>query len=479
VTSFSILSNNLISWSVQISLVAALGAALPLLFRIRHPKTQLAFLHFVLAICILLPFVEPWQHPLLVANGTAGHVPHSEYGTLWLQYLSWIIGAGILVKLCWLAGGLSQIRRYRSSATRIFPIPESIRQARILTRTDARFGISRCVDGPATLGYTDPIILLPESFQTLDHDAQLSIVCHELIHVRRNDWLVTLFEAIIGCVFWFSPAMWLLLSQIKLTREQLVDAEVVALTAAPEPYVQALLAMSGAQGKLKTIPASFFLSDGHLPRRVRSLLTKRRGSIGRLAVSYGLIACLLSVFTIGVTVWFPLIGEAYSMKTAAQHNILRPALIARTNPTVVPKSLVPTFNVQVPVDRAVPEDVVYSFSEVNSDTAEGEMTFLSHVPPPAPPLLRLLRIPGQPAVRLFRPGELATPEDIARIQSALGDSAVIEVMQSGDGTVQKVTIQRRRSTDEISGGVFGFGIGPDGGFTTGAAGTVVAGDIVH
>jgi len=474
----SLLSENLIPWSIQISVVAALGAGLPRLFKVRHPKTQLAFLHFILAVCILLPFVEPWQHPFLAANGAVRNVSHAVTGTPWLNYLVWVICAGIVAKLCWLAGGLFQIRKYRSSSSRVFPIPESIREARILTQADARFGVSRCVDGPATLGYMDPIILLPESFQTLDHDAQLGIACHELIHVRRNDWVVTFLEEIIGCVFWFSPAMWLLLSQIKLTREQLVDSEVVALTAAPEPYVQALLAMSGAQGKLRTVPASFFLSDGHLPHRVRSLLTKRHGSIGRLAVSYGLIACLLCVFSIGVTVWFPLIGEAYSMKTAAQHHILPPVRIARTNPAVVSKALVPTFNVPVPVNQAVPEDVVYSFSEVNSDTVEGDMTFLLHVPPP-PPSLRLFRIPGQPGVRLFRPGELATPEDISRIQSALGDRAIIEVMQAGDGTVQKVIIQRRSSPDESTGGVFGFGIGSDFGFATAAAGTVVAGDSVH
>jgi len=478
VTSFSILSNNLISWWVQISIVAALGAALPLLFRVRHPKTQLAFLHFVLAVCILLPFVEPWHHPLLVENGTAGHVSHAESGTPWLQYLSWIIGAGIFVKLCWLAGGLSQIRRYRSSATRLFPMPESIRRARMLTRTDARFGISRRVDGPATFGYMDPMILFPESFRLLDIEAQLSVVCHELIHVRRNDWLVTLFEEFIGCVFWFSPAMWLLLSQIRLTREQLVDTEVVALTAAPEPYVQALLAMSGAQGKLKTIPASFFLSDGHLPQRVRSLLKKRSGSIGRLSVSFISIVFLLTVFAIGVTVWFPLIGDAYSIETATRNHVLPPALIARPV-SVTPKAPASTFNVRVPVQRAEPEDVVYSFSDVSSDTEVGDLTVLQQEPLPPPPSLRLFRIPGQPAIRMFRPGEMVTPEDIARLQAAFGEASIVEVMQSGDGTVQKVIIQRRRSTDEISGGVIGFGIGSDGGFTTGAAGTVVAGDRVH
>jgi len=198
VNSFSILSDNLISWWVQVTVIAALGAALPVLFRIRHPRTQVAFYHFILLICVALPFVEPWHHPLLIANGAVQSGVNLLPKISWLTCLGWIFAAGMLVKLCWLAGGFLQIHRYRASATRIFPIPESIRQARALTCADARFGISRNVDSPATLGHVDPIISLPESFLSLDHDAQLSIVCHELIHVRRNDWLVTLIVEIIG-----------------------------------------------------------------------------------------------------------------------------------------------------------------------------------------------------------------------------------------------------------------------------------------
>jgi beta-lactamase regulating signal transducer with metallopeptidase domain len=245
VNSFSVLSDNLISWWIQVTVIAALGTALPILFRIRHPRTQIAFYHFILVVCVGLPLIEPWYHPLLIANGAVQRGANLLPEVSWLSYLVWIFAAGILVKLFWLAGGYLQIRRYRASATRIFPIPESIRQAP-LTRADARFGISRNVDGPATLGRVDPIILLPESFLSLGHDAQLSIVCHELIHVKRNDWLVTLFEEIIATLFWCNPAVWMLQSQTKLSREQLVDSEVVALTAAPASYVQALLVMAGA-----------------------------------------------------------------------------------------------------------------------------------------------------------------------------------------------------------------------------------------
>jgi beta-lactamase regulating signal transducer with metallopeptidase domain len=460
VNSFSVLSDNLISWWIQVTVIAALGTALPILFRIRHPRTQIAYYHLILVVCVVLPLIEPWYHPLLIANGAVQRGVNFLPGVSWPTYLMWVFAAGILVKLCWLAGGYLQIRSYRASATRIFPIPESIRQARTLTCADARFGISRNVDGPATLGRVDPIVLLPESFLSLGHEAQLSIVCHELIHVKRNDWLVTLVEEIIATLFWCNPAVWMLQSHTKLSREQLVDSEVVALTAAPASYVQALLVMAGATKTLKTIPAALFLNDGHLPHRVRSLLTKRNGSVGRLAVSYSLIVCLLVVFTAATTLWFPLVGQARTVETFAQNHLLPQKLIARTKPVVIAQTP-STFDVHVPVPPTPSKDQLYFSGEVASAGVEQHFRVLPAPPLPPPMFQPFERLESQ-GIRMVRPGDKLTPEDLVRMQSVLGERTLIEVIQAEDGTVQRITIQRRRSPDEISVGPFRLGIGPGG-----------------
>src|SRR5580693_9690035 len=56
---------NLISWMWQVFVIATLGWLLPSLFRIRHPRTQLAYYHAVLALCLILPLAEPWRHPVI------------------------------------------------------------------------------------------------------------------------------------------------------------------------------------------------------------------------------------------------------------------------------------------------------------------------------------------------------------------------------------------------------------------------------
>jgi len=479
VNSFSILSDNLISWWLQVTVIAALGTALPVLFRIRHPKTQVAFYHFILLACVALPLVEPWHHPLLIRHGDVQSGVNLLPKISWLTYVGWVFAAGMLLKLSWLAGGFLQIRRYRTSATRVFPIPESIRQARALTRADAQFGFSRNVDGPVTLGHVDPIILLPETFLSLDHDAQLGIVCHELIHVRRYDWLVTLFEEIIATLFWCNPAVWMLQSQTKLSREQLVDSEVVALTAAPASYVQALLVMAGASRKLKPVPAALFLNDGHLPHRVRSLLTTRKGSTCRLVISYALVAGLLIVFTSAATLWFPLVGEAQTVETIARNPILPQTLIVRPKPRVFVQAPPSTFNVHVPVPPEPSRDRMYYSGGETSTNVEQHFKDFKVLPLPPDLFLQPLRVLEKQGIRVVRPGERITPEEIVRMQQALGDQTLVEVTQSEDGTVRQIKIQRRRSPDEINFGPLRFHVGPDSVFSTGTAVPADNADGVH
>ena len=53
--------SNLFSWSVQVLLLAAVGAAASLL--LRNPKARLYFWQGLLLVALLLPLIEPWRQP--------------------------------------------------------------------------------------------------------------------------------------------------------------------------------------------------------------------------------------------------------------------------------------------------------------------------------------------------------------------------------------------------------------------------------
>lgn len=93
---------------------------------------------------------------------------------------------------------------------------------------DIRF--SDVVDGPATIGARHPIVLLPSRVLDLPLPVQRAVLCHELIHVRRRDWLPALLEELWCAVLWFHPAARALASRLSLARETLVDEATIAHT---------------------------------------------------------------------------------------------------------------------------------------------------------------------------------------------------------------------------------------------------------
>jgi beta-lactamase regulating signal transducer with metallopeptidase domain len=372
---------NLLPWIAQITVIALVAALMPVLFQVRHPRTQLVYCHLMLVVCLLLPFLEPWRHPVFLISGNstpdeavrptaspeaqpsaqAANVgisrsvpspPSPAPLPFWRRVpadglLLWILAAGVLGRLSWLLVGLWHIRRYRIAATPLYPIPESVQAAAALTHADALFCISSNVPGPVMLGVFRPVVLLPESFLSLDDEAQCGIAAHELLHVQRKDWLVTALEEISGALMWFNPAVWWLLSQTRLAREQLVDAEAVRLTSAREPYIHALLAIARMRLALDLAPAPLFLRRRHLTQRMHSLLKDVSVSGFRLLSSYASIAVILALAGWLSFVSFPLVGlpqvewiaAAVPVTPAAQASAVvpsQPVERPRSNPVPVP-----------------------------------------------------------------------------------------------------------------------------------------------
>lgn len=426
---------NLLSWLVQVSVIATLGALLPTLLRIRHPRSQLAYYHTILVLCLALPLIQPWQHPLVMVSTPIVQSRGATAGISWAGLILGIIALGTVAKLLWLGAGLWQLRRYRRSAIPLYPIPQSIREARIYTGADAVFCISKDVAGPATLGYFDPVVLLPPSFLSLDEDAQRSVACHELLHVWRNDWLITVVEEVASSLLWFHPAVWWLIARAKLTREQVVDAEVVRMTA-PGPYIEALLSMAVVSKGRLALPTAPFFTEGHLVHRMRSLLASPRRSLARLCVSYACMALVLLLAGWTVLILFPLSGEALAVTPPLQRLPLK---------LIAPSQIARGFNVQVPPPNGETRDVFYFMhgEAGNATQGSGVLHFEVAPPPPPPPPGMAFRMLS-PGVRILRPGQIATPEEIQGFIASFPERSLVEVIQGEDGTVQKVMVTARR-----------------------------------
>jgi beta-lactamase regulating signal transducer with metallopeptidase domain len=316
--------SNPLFWSVQVALLVLVAGFLPRLFQIRQPQVLLAYWRALLIITLVLPFVQPWHRlpsisPMMVSSNAdtirfptppATAVTHWHFASMQViaEGIGLVVLGGIVLRFAFLVLGLLRLRRFREAST---PITDGVASAAILNQmvatvgTSAEFRLSANIDSPVTFGLK-PVILLPKNFLATDARFQSAIACHELLHVRRLDWAQHLVEEIVRAVFWFHPAIAWLISRMRLTREQVVDLEVIRLTNARKAYLEALLVFTAGQTRIAAILAPPFLAERQLVERISLMLKEVRMSRGKLVASLGVISCCLAV-VVGLSAWsFPL-----------------------------------------------------------------------------------------------------------------------------------------------------------------------------
>ncbi|MGB9459245.1 MAG: M56 family metallopeptidase [Bryobacteraceae bacterium] len=297
--------SNILAYSLQIGLLVAVAAFLPALMRMRAAGARLLYWQLLLAACLLLPWLRPWHREVIAANVSvttvvtsmaAAPAParfHVSPGNL----LLYLLAAGVVARLAWLSVGLWQLRSYRRRAV---PLENEGVRAEVL--------LSAEISSPVTFGWRRPVILLPERFPQLGDAMQQAILCHENLHVERHDWLFTVAEELVRAILWFHPAIWWLLGEIQLAREQAVDCQVVKITQSRDPYVDALLEMAGARPELDLAPAPLFLRKRHLKQRVMEIVREATMSRTRWISALAASVMFLAAATWLVTGAFPLAG---------------------------------------------------------------------------------------------------------------------------------------------------------------------------
>jgi len=281
---------NLGIYSVQVAALIAVASLLIWASRLESPRALLAFRQTLLAACLLLPALQTWRVPsqsggVRVTQSQAIPVASTAQAALhipWLKVAAAVLLAGIALRLLWLLSGIIRLAICRRRASLMeTPYPQ------------ASIYLSEEVIGPVTFGWLRPAVILPATYPALPEATRQAILHHELAHVDRNDWLFTLGEELVRAVLWFHPAIWWLLAQIHLAREQAVDQAVIEQTESTNHYVEALLAMAGVATEQNISAAPLFLKRRQLARRVALLVKPTAMSTARIRVTLVALATLL------------------------------------------------------------------------------------------------------------------------------------------------------------------------------------------
>jgi TonB family protein len=315
-------TDNLVAITIQAAALAIAGAPLPWLFRVRSPGARLAYWRALLLACLLLPAVQPWvpqtlqpdsargggtEQTTALAVADAGSSEVRPAGPVFPRVeLLDLVAAGIGVRACWFLAGLIALARVRRRAVRLDPPPGTVVDAIGLARADAEFRLAPTPTRPVTFGLFRPVVVVPSDFAAFPEEEQKAIACHELVHVRRHDWLRNLGDEVVRAVAWFHPAAWWLTRQIRLAREEVVDQEVVRQLGSRKSYLDALLRLASPDRGSVFVPAPLFLGRSHLADRVALLLKEVRMSRPRLVLSFVVMAAVLFATGRAVAGAFPL-----------------------------------------------------------------------------------------------------------------------------------------------------------------------------
>ncbi|HET6429951.1 MAG TPA: M56 family metallopeptidase, partial [Phycisphaerae bacterium] len=252
--------------------------------------------------------VTPARPPLLARVSAA-----LEPAMPWLV-LAW--AAGVCVLSVWQLGGWIAAGRLKRLAT----TPPRPDLARTVSRLARAVGVSRpvrvlesvLVKVPGAIGWLKPVILLPAGLATGLTPRQLeAILTHELIHIRRCDYLVNLLQSLVETLLFYHPAVWFISGRIRAERENCCDDMVVAAGAERVCYAESLLhvaqrSVSGGR------PAAAVAATGR-PSQLRTRIARLLG-IGdetslRAVRSWPVALVLVAAIVVAGSVWISARGE--------------------------------------------------------------------------------------------------------------------------------------------------------------------------
>jgi beta-lactamase regulating signal transducer with metallopeptidase domain len=173
-----------------------------------------------------------------------------------------------------------------------------------------RLKVSRCqllqipnLGSPGTAYVWDPVVILPEGIDSyLDREQLVDVLCHELAHVKRLDFVWNSIADVAACLLFFHPVIWLALRELSRDRELACDLKVVeSRDGRASGYALCLTRLARRHVALLTSesPSPLALLDSFLAHRVKALLSGARRptrpsqvAAGAAAVS---VACVFSL----------------------------------------------------------------------------------------------------------------------------------------------------------------------------------------
>lgn len=294
-------------------------AVIPLLLR-RYRAKWCYYAWLIIIVGLILPFrlqisSQMVEMPLPVQNVTGaameGFPGDITYTRNWMESSAHVLSgfsAWEILMALWILGivvfftyhvishyrFLTMVRRWSHEITdphTLSVFHDAKEQASI--RTEIGIRECHCIYTPMLTGLIRPSILLPSNVYAPEE--LLSILKHELIHLKRRDlWYRALVIVAVG-IHWFNPLVQLIVKEIAALCELSCDAEVVrgADIDLRKQYGKAIL-RSGKSIRAKSVFSTGFVGGRrNIERRIVAIMDMTKKKTGFIMI------CLLLIFALG------------------------------------------------------------------------------------------------------------------------------------------------------------------------------------
>ncbi len=172
--------------------------------------------------------------------------------------------------------GISVVLRISKRATRISDIrinevsnklTENLKLSRQVTLKQ-----SREVTSPFSYGIFFPEIILPEHAINWSESTLESVLTHELIHIKRLDWITMLACNVVTCVYWINPLCWFALTRVNEEAELSCDSAVLAQGLNAKSYAESLVYVARQSRDEHRLLVQMMAERRQLPKRINQIL---------------------------------------------------------------------------------------------------------------------------------------------------------------------------------------------------------------
>jgi beta-lactamase regulating signal transducer with metallopeptidase domain len=154
------------------------------------------------------------------------------------------------------------------------------------------------VIGPAVIGLSRPEIIVPRWLLDRSDEEQRLVVVHEREHVAARDQIVLTGAWVVAALVPWHPAVWWMLSRLRLAIELDCDARVLHQGVHPRPYGALLIDIAGQCAGVRMGALALADKTTHLERRLLAMKptssrfsTVRTGALCAVAGLLVLVAC--------------------------------------------------------------------------------------------------------------------------------------------------------------------------------------------